>query len=264
MKKDYSDTDDKTIPKFIHYCWFGKKPLSDDAKKCIESWKKYFPGYEIVQWNEGNFDICFNQYALEAYRRKKFAFFSDVARLFIVERYGGIYFDIDVEVISSFDDILKKGAFFGIENDGKLATGLGFGAEKGNWLVKEMLDYYNDKHFFADGKEDLTPCPIINSRVAMKNGFSLKNTIETVRGVTVYPKDYFNPKAGYNKQVIVTDNTHSIHHYDGSWLPEQEVNRARLRNKLSCLFGDRIGCIIYRTLFLPYIVFSHIKQRVGG
>ena len=119
MKKDYSDTDDKTIPKSIHYCWFGKKPLSDDAKKCIESWKKFFPGYEIVQWNEGNFDICFNQYALEAYRRKKFAFFSDVARLFIVERHGGIYFDIPEVWDNAEEDFL----LFKITTDSILNSG---------------------------------------------------------------------------------------------------------------------------------------------
>ena len=115
------------IPKKIHYCWFGKNVKPQSAIKCIESWKKFFPDYEIIEWNETNFDINFNRYAREAYKVKKYAFFTDVARLYIIYKYGGIYFDVDVEVIKSFDDILKNNdVFFGLEDLNYINTGVGF------------------------------------------------------------------------------------------------------------------------------------------
>ena len=191
------------IPKIIHYCWFGGSPLPESARKCVDSWKKFFPGYEIRQWDEKNFDVNFCQYASEAFGQKKYAFLSDVARLYIIEKYGGIYFDTDVEVIKSYDDILGNGAFFGLEKDGTLATGLGFGAEKGNWLVRAMLDDYTGRHFCINGKEDSTPCPILNSRVAIEHGFSLENKKETINGITCYPKKYFNPINGFGMQVTI-------------------------------------------------------------
>lgn len=252
------------IPRIIHYCWFGGKPLPESAKKCIDSWKKYFPDYEIKQWNENNFDVNFNQYTAEAYKRGKYAFLSDVARLFVVEKYGGIYFDVDVEVVAKYDDILEKGAFFGLENSGVLATGLGFGAERGNWLIKAMLKDYDNRHFLKNGKEDLTPCPVLNSEIAKVKGFSLDNTVETIDGVTIYPQEYFNPKDTYSRKVMSTENTHSIHHYDGSWLSKQEIKRATLRAKLFNLFGERMGGAIYKSVFSPYILASHIAQKKGG
>lgn len=127
------------IEKKIHYCWFGGNELPTKAKRCIKSWKKYFPDYEIIEWNEKNFDINFNNYAKEAYLNKKYAFFTDVARLYIIYHNGGIYFDVDVEVIKKFDnDILSNEAFFGLETENTVNTGLGFGA------TKKKLDYQGD------------------------------------------------------------------------------------------------------------------------
>ena len=101
------------IPKIIHYCWFGRNPLPDSAKKCIESWRKFFPEYEIKEWNEDNFDVHLIPYVEEAYNAKKYAFVSDYARFWILYFYGGVYFDTDVEVIRPMDDILAKGGFMG-------------------------------------------------------------------------------------------------------------------------------------------------------
>ena len=127
------------INKVIHYCWFGGQPLDSRGKKCLESWKKYFPNYEIIQWNENNFDVSRLDFMSQAYKDKKWAFVSDVARLLIVYENGGLYFDTDVEVIRSIDDLLENDAFFGFENDSFVATGLGFGAIKGQASVKAML-----------------------------------------------------------------------------------------------------------------------------
>lgn len=149
------------IPKVIHYCWFGGNPLPQLAQKCIESWKKNLPNYEIKQWNENNFDINIIPYTSEAYKAKKYAFVSDYARLWILYKYGGLYFDTDVEIIKPLDCIIKKGPFMGIEKyDGTgipaVAPGLGLGANPGLWLYAELLDLYSNIHFInQDGTLNL-------------------------------------------------------------------------------------------------------------
>ena len=136
------------IPKVIHYCWFGRKPLPASAKMCIESWRKFFPDYEIREWNEDNFDVNIIPYTQQAYESRKYAFVSDYARFWILYHIGGLYFDTDVEVIKSFDKIISRGAFMGIEEsaflDGKpmVAPGLGLGVEAGHPFYKKMLKLY--------------------------------------------------------------------------------------------------------------------------
>lgn len=247
------------IPKKIHYCWFGGKPLPELAVKCIESWKKFFPDYEIIEWNESNFDINFNKYAKCAYENKKYAFFTDVARLYIIYNYGGIYFDVDVEVIKNFDSVLDDEAFFGLESEGYVNTGLGFGAEPKNWMVKQILNDYSDKNFGNENFE-LIPCPIKNSTIFKEKGFSLKNSFQKINGVSVYPIDFFNPKGGYGCNLKITNNTLSIHHYDGSWISEEEKKRSIMLGKLSKKYGDKKGKLIYMFFFFPVILFSSLKE----
>ena len=149
------------IPKVIHYCWFGGNPMPKLAKKCIKSWKKYLPDYEIIEWNESNFDINCCNYVKEAYQEQKFAYVSDYARLKIIYDNGGIYLDIDVEIIKPLDDLLKYDSFFGFENPEFIATGLGFGAVKHNKIVKQMMDEYGNNHYHIEGSEaDNVSCPI--------------------------------------------------------------------------------------------------------
>ena len=135
------------IPKIIHYCWFGGKPLPEMAEKCIASWRKYNPGYQIKRWDENNFDLECDFFPGEAYQVGRWAFVSDYARLKIIYENGGIYLDTDVEVIKSLDELLSFQCFLGAETDGYIATGLGFGAEKGSTVVGKMLDAYKGKHF---------------------------------------------------------------------------------------------------------------------
>lgn len=140
-----------SIPKKIHYCWFGRNPLPESAKKCIESWKKYCPAYEIIEWNEDNFDLTENRYAREAYEQKKWAFVSDYARLKIVYEQGGIYMDVDVELIKPLDELTELDGYMGFEKeiDGQMwiATGLGFGARAGHPIVGALLKDYEDIPF---------------------------------------------------------------------------------------------------------------------
>ena len=158
-----------SIPKKIHYCWFGRNSLPPLAVKCLESWKRFFPDYEIKEWNEDNFDVNIISYTAEAYRVKKYAFVSDYARFWILYHYGGLYFDTDVEVIKNMDDIIAKGPFMGCENEAKAgATPAQLGVAPGLGLYGEILDIYKDKHYILpDGTYsfetivDITTKPLI-------------------------------------------------------------------------------------------------------
>lgn len=252
------------IPKKIHYCWFGKKELPPLAKKCIQSWRDFFPDYEIIEWNEENFNLNFNQYVREAYDERQYAFVTDVARLYIVYTQGGIYFDTDVEVIKPFNNLLSNEAFFGLERDGYVATGLGFGASKNNNFVKMLLDDYKDMKFInEDGTYNKIACPITNSEVFKKYGFNLDNKYEQIDGISVYPSDFLNPKGGYEKETIITDNTVSIHHFDGSWLSSEQKRRAKLLSKLNKKYGHSFGNILFNTVFMPYRVYSKFMEKVN-
>ena len=213
------------IPKIIHYCWFGRNPLPPLATKCISSWKKYLPDYEIKEWNEDNFDINAIEYTKEAYAARKYAFVSDYARFWILYQYGGLYFDTDVEIIRPIDDIVKRGAFMGCETNGgkdtqiSVAPGLGLGFEKGNSLLKELIDLYSNMHFL---KEDGTPnlsTTIVGHTTEYLKTKGLKNTsgIQEVEGIFIYPSEYFCPINVVTDKLHVTENTRSIHHYAATW-----------------------------------------------
>lgn len=115
------------IPKIIHYCWFGKGEKSILIKKCMNSWKKYCPDWEIVEWNEDNFDVDFCAYSSNAFKKKKYAYCSDVARLKIIYENGGIYLDTDVELLAPLDDLLENKAWFAYGTNTEINTGSGFG-----------------------------------------------------------------------------------------------------------------------------------------
>ncbi len=214
------------IPKIINYCWFGNNELPESVLKCIESWKKYCPDYEIIQWNENNYDYKKQAYTLEAYEAEKWAFVSDFARLDIVYNNGGIYLDTDVELVKNLDSLLENKCFLGIEQPSHyINTGIGFGAEKGNEAVKEMLDEYAGAHFkLANGIYDTTiPCPAKNTKPFYKYGFNLEiDKPVNLGGAMVYPPEYFCPFERKINELNVTENTYSIHHYDSSWVSDDE------------------------------------------
>ena len=164
-------------------------------RKCIKSWKKYCPDYKIVEWNEKNFDIqgsC--DYVREAYREQKWAFVSDYVRLWIIYNFGGIYLDTDVELIKNLDNFLENPAFLAYQDSKYIATGLGFGAEKGNKIIKCMLDDYKNCHFCINGEMDLTPCPVRNTNV-IKNLLGTEidaKKISNIKDAVLYPKEYFS------------------------------------------------------------------------
>ena len=210
------------IPKVIHYCWFGRNPLPPLAIKCIDSWKKYLPDYEIKEWNEDNFDVNIIPYTAQAYQAKKYAFVSDYARFWILYKYGGIYFDTDVEVIKPIDDIVCNGAFMGIEKDYKYGItvnpGLGLGIEAYHSLFKEFLDTYSTKSFTDEsGNMNMQTIVVYTTEILFKHGLSNVPDIQTIKGIKIYPSEYFCPRNIVTKRFHITENTRTIHHYAASW-----------------------------------------------
>jgi hypothetical protein len=230
-----------SIPKVIHYCWFGRGKMPKLAKKCIKSWKKYCPDYKIICHNEDNFDLTQNRYLNEAYKAGKWAFVSDYARLKIICDNGGIYLDTDVELIKPIDDLLLTKGFMGFDEKGIVATGLGFGAEKGNKIVSEFLkDYDNIPFVLPDGSYDLTPCPDRNTEALKRLGMDIKNTSQTFMDITFLPDEYLCPMNYYTGKKTITENTYSIHHYSASWTSVVTKRTTRIKRIIGVRLYDKI------------------------
>ena len=213
------------IPKKIHYIWVGGNPLTPLAEKCIESWKKNCPDYEIIRWDETNFDINENRYCSEAYKSKKWAFVSDYIRLKVLYENGGIYMDTDVEVVKSLDEFLQLPAFSGFEDDENIPTGI-IAAEKGNKWIEKLLEDYNNRPFIKeDGSFDTTTNVVLITENTKKQypEIQLNNTLQKFDSVVFYPKDYFCPIDYATKKLDKTSNTHTIHWFAGSWLPKVTI-----------------------------------------
>ena len=230
------------IPKIIHYCWFGRNPLPDSALKCIESWRRFFPDYEIKRWDEDNFDVNIITYTADAYAAKKYAFVSDYARFWILYQYGGVYFDTDVEVIKPIDDIIERGPFLGIEVETcdqlhypMVAPGLGMAIELGHVFYKRALDSYAKTVFrFENGAVQHESIVPMTTRLLVEAGLKPQNELQQVAGIWIYPKDFFNPFDDLTGRLYKTENTRTIHWYSATW-----QHRNPLRKWLS-RFSHRI------------------------
>lgn len=206
-----------SIPKVIHYCWFGRNSLPKSAKKCIASWRKYCPDYTIIEWNETNFDVKVCAYAAEMYKQEKWAFLTDYVRLKVVYEHGGVYLDTDVQVIRPLDPLVEHGAYMGVENTTRVATGLGFAAEAGHPFIRENMEYYELLTSF----DNLQSCPWITTSLLEKHGYRKDcKEIQTVAGMTIYPEEYLCPKNERTGITTITNNTFSIHQFDASWFEE--------------------------------------------
>ena len=211
------------IPKIIHYCWFGRGEKPELAKKCIASWKKFCPDFEICEWNEDNCDYLAMSFMAEAYAAKKYAFVSDVMRLIVLEQYGGVYFDTDVEVVRSISPLLNDEGFIGFENDQFVNSGQAMAAVPHQPVVQAMIEEYKKLHFAnADGTVNAVGCPHLNSDVLERFGLVRNGREQMVAGIHVYPADYFNPLDSVTGKLSKTENTYSIHWYSMSWLPKHK------------------------------------------
>lgn len=225
------------IPEKIHYCWFGRGEKPKLAAKCIASWKKFCPEYEITEWNEDNFDVSSYPYAKYCYENKKWAFLSDFVRLAVVYHYGGIYFDTDVEVIKPFDSLLESNAFFGFENNENIATGLGFGAEAKHPAVSAMLDEYLSLAPDTNGEYPLIVCPQLNTKALTPFGLEKSGKLQTVCGALILPPEYLNPYDDPTGRLRKTKNTYSVHWYSKSWMSRGTVLRSKLTKPFHRIFG---------------------------
>lgn len=216
-----------SIPKVIHYCWFGHNPKPKLAEKCIKSWKRYCPDYEIFEWNEDNFDIsACPLYVRQAYEAKKWAFVTDYVRLQVVYEHGGIYMDTDVELKKSLDPLLEYNAYFGFEDETHIATGLGFGAVKGTPILMEMMEDYQDIPFILpDGSFDTIPCPKRNTKILLRHGLMQNNTKQVLDdGILILPSIYLCPILLNTGEMKRSRKTVSIHWFSASWKSESQRN----------------------------------------
>lgn len=230
------------IPKKIHYCWFGGNPLPDSAKKCIASWKKCMPDYEIIEWNESNYDVRKIPYIAQAYDAKKFAFVSDFARVDILNENGGIYFDTDVEVIKDITPIIEEGAFVGLESKGAIATGLGMASNEGDEILKEIIESYKSESFIVtDGSLNLKTVVTRVTEIFIKHGFDINSTNkQSILGYNIFPMEYFSPKDVNTGIITLTDKTYTIHHYDASWLEDWQKTVQINKYKIFHTLGKNI------------------------
>ncbi|WP_256988775.1 glycosyltransferase family 32 protein [Bacillus sp. EB106-08-02-XG196] len=218
------------IPKVIHYCWFGKGELSPLIKNCISSWKKFCPDYEIIEWNESNFDINSSIWTKEAYDKKKYAFVSDYARLFILYNYGGIYLDTDVELTKNIDEFLLHEAFSCFENDKYVSTGI-IGSVPRHKVIKNFLEYYDGLHFInEDGSIKDIPNVRFMTEILKEYGLKVNNEFQILNGFCIYPRTYFCPiDANGNRDF--SKKTYCIHHFTSSWRPEKDQKQVAFMHK---------------------------------
>lgn len=236
------------IPKIIHYCWFGGNPVPADVRRCITSWKKMCPDYEIRRWDESNFNVNVHPFTKAAYSAKAWAFVSDYARLKVVYDNGGIYLDTDVELLKNLDSLRKYQCYIGVQQSGHLCTtGLGFGATKSNPVVRQMLQKY-DQIVFAEERKTEFACPYLNNMVLEELGYIYnENTPIDLGGTLVLPPKYLDPIApGKGMKFLCCEDTISIHHYSASWMG----SKTKLKRRIIRTIGQKKIFAIKQILYL--------------
>ena len=259
------------IPKTIHYCWFGGNPLPPMAEKCIASWKRFCPDYEMVRWDESNYDLTSApEYVRQAYERKKWAFVTDYVRLQIVYENGGVYLDTDVELKKSLDSLRDNRAYFGFEDGKYVNTGLGFGSEAHHPLLREMMDDYIGIPFvLPDGSLDQTPCPQRNTDVFLRHGLKQDDSMQLLEdGVLILPSRFLCPIDNRTRRKKMSKDVISVHHYSASWQDEKLNKRWRkLQN------SQRREDAIYRITHIPNNIaikllgaekYERLKKKLKG
>lgn len=238
------------IPKIIHYCWFGSNEMSEREQECIASWKKYCPDYQFMCWGNDNYDYHKNEYMEQAALADKWSFVTDFVRLDVLYQYGGFYYDTDVEMIRSIEELRDTSAFIGFEQKDRVNDGQGIGSIPGNPLIKEMLDMYEHISFYQkDGSYNLVECPQYRTKCLQQHGLKLDGRKQIIEDMIIYPKDYFCPKDFQTGKIRITKNTYSIHHFRGSWHTEDELRGLYKMQKVKRILGARFGGLLLRGYF---------------
>lgn len=227
------------IPKILHYIWLGKNPTPKIFDKCVESWKKYCPDWEIKRWDESNLDIDCCKYCRQAYDAKKFAFASDVLRFQILKEYGGVYVDIDVEFLKPIENLLDNRAFSGFESKLLVNPGVIMGAEPNNKIINEILEDYQGRTFEFNPGNQITVCNIFTDKLK-EYGLVCDNTTQELENFKVFSSEFFSPKSLTDGVIRKTKNTMTIHHFEGSWLRKRDKVKSKVLMFVKRLMGEKL------------------------
>lgn len=221
------------IPRVIHYCWFGRGPISEKSRRCIDSWKKWCPGYEIVRWNEDNYDVKKNPYMAQAYEMGRYGYVPDYARIDLLYHYGGLYFDTDVELVGNIDELLYLKGFTSFEEYPMVNFGGGSGSVKGLGILKEILDFRSRYEFRgSEGTINKLTCGFYETTPLYERGLRPENRVQNVEGLTVLPSYYFHVKSSVTKEIYVREQTLGIHDFNWSWVSEAQKEEQRRTGEL--------------------------------
>lgn len=261
------------MKKYIHYCWFGGNPLPKLAKKCIKSWKKYLPDYEIIEWNESNVDVNECKFVKDAYESKKWAFVADYARTKALNEYGGIYFDTDMEITKNIDFLFENKTFLGVEDSGKIAVGVWYEDTPKSYLSTKLLEFYRKLDGFDPESAFAYSIPKVITELIDDENFVIgKKEIQKLKNdITIYPRDYFYPLSYDRQNNIFTDNTCMIHYYDASWVPKYEQRENKIFRLLGlekgkkfielCRTFKRIVKKILKIVLFPITIYKSKKEN---
>ena len=244
------------IPKIIHYCWFGCGDMPELVQKCLSSWQKYAPDYEIKKWDETNVDVFCSAFMSEAYQMGKYAFVSDYARYKILRENGGVFLDTDVELVRPFSHLLDTEVVLGINKHVKkdvvfVNPGIFMASVSGSILMEEVLSYYNKVHFVdvkGNANYSYSSPRVLTSILIKRHGFQIVDKTQRLdSGIKVMNSDYFdpiNPRNLFGCGLQMTENTIAIHHGAASWIPMNKRIKRGLsiitRNVLGDTFIDRL------------------------
>lgn len=236
------------IPKIIHLCWLSGDPYPAKIARCLESWKKHLPDYEVMLWDTNHFDLSSSIWVKQAFDKKKYAFAADYIRFYALYHYGGIYLDSDVEVLKSFDDLLDLPYFMGAEKAQTPEAAI-IGAEKGCDWIKQCLDYYTNRTFVKkDGSLDIRKLPEIMDQqirqlkplriLSLEESLNIRHS-DMQKEVLEFNDAFFSPKVFDSREVEITPYTYAIHHYQNSWFSPKALVYYRGRAFFVKIFGQK-------------------------
>lgn len=248
------------MKKIIHYCWFGGKKIPNSVKKCIKTWKKYLPDYEIKEWNEENFDINVCPFVKEAYENKKWAMVSDYARIYALYQDGGIYLDTDVKILKNISNITDKEMFMGYEDSGYVGTAVIGVKNPGSKYMKQILDFYNNlEHFYVESISNYTNPIIITKILNQYEAKKDENNITIIdNDIYIYPREYFYPLSYNYAEKVFTKNTCMVHLFKGTWTSRGEKRTIIIYRK----FGLKLGAVINSIINFVFNIKNKIINKL--